>query len=178
MRHGSTRVRSAVLGAIALLSLLAIGSSTAFGAKPERGPFPGGTTPLGPGEGCGFNVTITSVPGSNYTETVFSDGRYQVTGSGHELVTNTDANPDRSTIVATSGRVTVTDAANGDTRIRASGRTLFYFYEDDEGPFGTVGSAGALYLITGHVDEILAASGFVTSFRWSGEATEICSHVE
>jgi len=172
--------RSTVLGVVVALGLLAVGltgASIAGAAKPERGPLVTEPTVLGPGQACAFDVEISQAPGGNYTETFFSD-RYVVTGSGGDRVRRLPNGP--SLTLPTSGKVTVSDLANGDQRLQASGRTVFYFYEGDQGPFGEVGPDGALYYIVGHVDEVLdpETDFTVTSFKWSGTATELCSRID
>ncbi len=163
--------------AVALVTLGLIGASIASAAKPERGPLITEPTVLAPGQACAFDVEISQVPGSKLTETFFTD-RYVVTGSGHDRVRQLPSGP--SVTLPTSGKVTVRDLANGDQRVQASGRNIFYFFEGDQGPFGEVGPDGALYYIVGHVDEVLDPdTGFtVTSFKWSGSATELCSQID
>ena len=81
----------------------------------------------------------------------------------------------------TSGKLTQTVLPDETLRVQASGRTLLYFYEGDFGPFeGQAGPNGALYYIVGHVDETLDPElGFaVTSLKWSGTATELCSLID
>lgn len=170
MRRHTVARRVVVLG-VAVLILA--GGSAAYAAPPERAPFTPDPTVLGPGQACDFNVEIAQE--GNYTQTTFADGRFTITGSGRDTVTNLDA--DLSLTLRTSGKITITELVNGDQRLQASGRTVFYFFEGDQGPFGPVGEDGALYYIVGHVDETLDPdTGFtVTSFEWSGRATELCS---
>ena len=166
-----------VVTALALVTFGLVGASIASAAKPERGPLITEPTVLEPGQACAFDVEISQVPGSNFTETFFSN-RYVITGSGHERVRQLPGGP--SVTLPTSGKVTVSDLVNGDQRVQASGRNIFYFFEGDQGPFGEVGSNGALYYIVGHVDEVLDPdTGFtVTAFEWSGSATELCSQID
>jgi hypothetical protein len=170
MRRKSVARRVLLLG-VAVLVLA--GASVAYAARPEREPYTPDPTVLGPGQACDFNVEITQE--GNYTQTTFADGRVTITGSGQDTVTNLDA--DLSLTFRTSGKITTTELANGDQRLQASGRTVFYFFEGDQGPFGPVGEDGALYYLVGHVDETLDPDTdfTVTSFEWSGRATELCS---
>ena len=166
-----------VVVALGLVSLALIGASIASAAKPDRGPLVTEPTVLGPGQACAFDVEISTVPGSNFTETFFSN-RYVITGSGADQVRRLPNGP--AVTLPTSGKITVSDLPNGDQHFQSSGRTVFYFFEGDQGPFGTVGPNGALYYIVGHVDEVLdPETGFtVTSFKWSGRATELCSQID
>ena len=70
-----------VVVALGLVSLALIGASIASAAKPDRGPLVTEPTVLGPGQACAFDVEISTVPGSNFTETFFSN-RYVITGIG------------------------------------------------------------------------------------------------
>ncbi|HEU4319685.1 MAG TPA: hypothetical protein VFS66_06350 [Acidimicrobiia bacterium] len=165
MRRQTVARRMLVL-AVAVLVLA--GASPAYAAKPERGP---ATPALIESDVCAFPVQNSQE--GNYTETTFADGRIVITGSGRDTVTNVDA--DISLTLKTSGKITITEV-DGDQRLQASGRTLFWFYAGDQGPFGPVGANGALYYIVGHVDQILDQELLlVTSFEWSGRATELCS---
>lgn len=176
MRRQTVARRTLVLGVVVLVLA---GASTAYAAQPERAPFEPGPTEfeedplLRP---CAFNVVIAQE--GNYTQKEFDDGRFVITGSGRDTVTNLD--DDISLTLKTSGKITFSDTADGDLRVQASGRTVFYFFAGDQGPFGPVGANGALYYIVGHVDEILdldeeGSVTSVTSFEWSGRATELCS---
>lgn len=171
MRRASTR-RFVWIGTMAVILLAASGASA---APPERQPFTPDPTVLEPGQACTFNVEIAQGPGSKFTETVFDDGRTVIIGSGSDRITNLD--DEISITLPTSGKITFTELANGDLRAQVSGRTVFFFFEGDQGPSGLVGEDGALYHIVGHVDETLDPdTGFtVTSFEWSGRATELCS---
>lgn len=176
-------MRSTTVARVACVSGLAFliaGSSLALGAKPARAPYSSSPIVHGVDPGtypvCAFTVETSQSAGSNYTFTDFGNGRIQITGSGQDRAKNMGTGA--SVTFPTSGKITQTSLASGDYRVKASGRTLFYFYEGDEGPFGVVGPNGALYYITGHVDETLASDFVVTSFRWSGQATEVCSLID
>ena len=171
----------ALKGMVGLVSiaLLLVGVSIASAAKPVRTPA-GGGGPIVHGDipetrVCAFPVE-TSQPDGNYTQTEFSNTRLHITGTGHDRATNLDTGA--TVTLPTSGKVTQTVLANGDLRFQASGRTLLYFYPGDVGPFGPVEANGGLYYFVGQVDEILSSDFFVTSFEWSGKATDVCSLIE
>lgn len=115
--------------------------------------------------------------GSKWWVTRFDNGTELNTGAGWEKVTNKDTSA--SVTLRTAGVLRVAPESGG-TRIQAVGKTVFYFYEGDVGPYGLVplGSEGALYYIVGVVDESLDETDVVTSFRWAGKATELCSQVD
>lgn len=168
--------RAVVVGlAVALLGLI-VGSTAALGAKPDRSPYNPGPLDLPAGFACPFDIRIETVSGE-LTETIFSNGSVHYTGSRHERVTNLDTGA--SVTVPTSGRARFTFPDDGVVRFQASGRTLFYFFPGDVGPFGPVGDNGALYYVQGGVDEILEGDDFVvTSFEWGGRATELCGLID
>jgi hypothetical protein len=101
-----------------------------------------------------------------------------ITGSGGDRIRRLPNGP--AVTVPTSGKLTISDLPNGDQRVQASGRTVFYFFAGDQGPLGEVAPDGALYYIVGHVDEVLdpETDFTVTSFEWSGKATELCSQID
>ncbi len=179
--------RTRVIGTVVVLAVFVLaGSSIAIAAKPVRSLFV--TDPfVHEGDGtqvCDFAVELSQTPDSNYTLTEFGDfsepgDRLVVTGSGHDRALNTLNG--KSVTLPTSGKVTQTLRSDGTLRLQASGRTLLYFYKGDLGPFvGEAGDDGGLYYIVGHVDEILdpALAYAVTSFKWSGKATELCSLID
>jgi hypothetical protein len=169
------------------LAVILVGASVATAAKPERLPLINeptvhGILPDGSDDPfthvCAFPVELSQRK-SNYAITFFGETRLQITGSGLEQAMN--LSNDKSVTFPTSGKSTQTVLPNGDLRFQAAGRTLFYFYPGDLGPFGPVDEHnGALYYIVGHVDEILDPDNFfaVTSFEWSGTATEVCSLID
>lgn len=169
-RTVATRVLVLAVAVLVLASAL-----PAYATKPEREPYTPDPTVLGPGQACDFNVEIAQK--GKFTQTTYPNGRVTITGRGRDTVTNLD--DDLSITLKTSGKITITERKNGDQRVRAWGRTVFYFFEGDQGPFGPVGEGGALYYIVGYVDETLDPDTefTVTSFRWKGRAIELCSRI-
>lgn len=170
----SHRRRVAVLSA-ALVAALAV-SAIAWAKAPSTTPWNPPPTVLEPGQACPFNVTIESLPGGSWTETVYPDGAVGYEGKGRDRATNTDAG--KSITVTTRGRIQLLPLENGSTRLKARGLTLFYFWAGDQGPYGEVGPDGALYYIDGKVEEILDENFVVTYFSWTGSAKEICSRID
>lgn len=169
--------RRLVLGGMATALFLAVGATAAWAAKPDKVPFTPDPIQLGEGEACAFPVEIGPVPGSTFTAKTFADGRFVVTGSGHDRVTNLDTSASHT--LPTSGKLTMTELPDGDLRIQGSGRSIFYLFEGDQGPFGEVGSPGALYYVVGNVDETLDLdANVITSFAWSGRVVELCGLVD
>jgi hypothetical protein len=173
----TTAGRRLLLGGMAVAAFLAVGATAAWAAKPERAPYSPDPIQLETGQACAFPVQIEPVSGSTFTATTFGDGRFVITGSGHDRVTNLVTSATHT--VPTSGKLTITELPDGDQRIQGSGRSIFYLFEGDQGPFGEVGFPGALYYVVGNVDETLDLdTNVITSFGWSGRATELCGLVD
>lgn len=151
-------------------------ATVAWATGPVTTPWNPPPTVLEPGQACSFNVTIESLAGGSWTETVYPDGTTVYEGKGRDRATNTDAG--KSITLTTQGRIRVVPLESGDTRVKARGLTLFYFWAGDQGPYGEVGPDGALYYIDGTVEEILDENFVVTYFRWTGRAKEICSRID
>jgi len=169
--------RRLVLGGMAAAVFLAVGVTAAWAGKPDKGPFTPEPIVLQPGEACAFPVEIAPASSGSFKAATFGDGRFAITGSGYDRVTNLSTSA--SVVLHSTGNLTTTELPNGDLRIRGSGRTLFFLFEGDQGPFGEVGFPGALYQIGGHADETLDLdANVITSFEWSGRATEICGLID
>ena len=167
----SERLAFIVVAAVAGAALA--GGSGALAAKPDRAPYEPGPLELEPGQACEFPVTIETLPGSNYTQTFFSDGREVITGSGRERVTNES---NAKSIVLHSGGTSRFTVDGDNLLIELSGRGSLYFFAGDQGPFGEVGADGALYSYVGRVEEVLDLNqDLITSATLNGRATELCS---
>jgi hypothetical protein len=165
--------RAAILVGLGLIAL-AVAVPTVHAAKPTRTPLPLGTTELEAGTACPFDVTITTLPGSTLTETVFSDGRVVITSQARERVTNVEE--DKSIVLNASGTLTIEEDADGNLHFTSTGHINFFFLPGDEGPFGTTGENGGLFHVVGRATETLdLEQDRITSFSWSGQATELCS---
>jgi hypothetical protein len=127
------------------------------------------------GLACAFDVQLSPEPGSNFSQKAFSDGRFVVTGSGRDRVTNLETG--ESVVLHTSGQARFTE--NGSEQgIELRGHNIIYLFPGDDGPFGTVDEPGALYFFKGRVSEILDLdANVITSFTWGGHVTELCSLV-
>ena len=165
-------LRSALIG-VTLAALALAGGTAALAAKPDKSPFEPEPLVLPAGLACDFDVRLSPEPGSNFTEKVFSDGRFVVTGSGADRLTNLDTG--KSIVLHTSGQARFTEHGS-EQGIEVQGHNIIYLFPGDEGPFGTVAEPGALYFFKGRVTEILdLEANLITSFEWSGSATELCS---
>ena len=129
--RGTTVGRRLVLGGMAAAMFLAVGVTAAWAAKPDKGPFTPEPIVLQSGEACAFPVEIAPVSGS-FRAATFGDGRFAITGSGYDRVTNLSTSA--SVVLHSTGNLTTTELPNGDLRIRGSGRTLFFLFEGRPGP--------------------------------------------
>jgi hypothetical protein len=160
---------------VALAALALAGGTGALAAKPDKGAFEAEPLELPAGLACAFDVRISPEPGSNFKQKSFSDGRFVVTGSGHDRVTNLETG--ESIVLHTSGQARFTESGSLQG-IELRGHNIIYLFPEDEGPFGTVEEPGALYLFKGRVSETLDLdANLITSFEWSGDVTELCSLV-
>ena len=165
-------LRSALIG-VTLMAIALVGGTAALAAKPDKSPFEGEVLELPAGSACSFDVQLSPEPGSKFSQKEFSDGRFVVTGSGADRVTNLEN--DKSIVLHTSGQARFTETGS-EQAIDVRGHNIIYLFEGDEGPFGTVEAPGALYFFNGSVSEILdLEANLITSFEWSGTATELCS---
>jgi hypothetical protein len=171
MRSQSRGKRVWITTALAFASL-ALAVPGVQAAKPTRTPLPLESTTLVAGTACPFDVTDTPLPGSKLTETVFSDGRVLITSAGRDQVTN-DATGE-SVVLNTSGTVRF-EERDGKVFIESTGHVVFFFLPGDQGPFGAAGEDGAYYHVIGHAKETLDLDqDLITSFSFSGRATELC----
>jgi len=162
------------LVSVALAALALAGGTGALAAKPDKGPFEAEPLVLPAGLACEFDVQFSPEPGSTFSQKEFSDGRFVVTGSGQDRVTNLENG--RSIVLHTSGQAAFKPLSESETRIELSGHNIIYLFPGDEGPFGTVDEPGALYFFKGRVSEILdLEANVITSFESSGHGTELCS---
>ncbi|MFO7572727.1 MAG: hypothetical protein R6W48_09045 [Gaiellaceae bacterium] len=167
-------LRKGLVG-VALIALALTGVTGALAAKPDKAPFEPEPIVLDAGLACDFDVRLSPEPGNNFTEKLFSDGRFVVTGSGADRLTNLDNG--KSIVLHTSGQATFTEAGS-EQAIEVQGHNVIYLFPGDEGPFGTVEEPGALYFFKGRVSEILDLNeNIITSFTWSGHVTELCSAI-
>lgn len=169
----SRRTRTAILGVACIVGLVSV--TAALAAKPDKTPVGPSQLDLAPGEACAFPVRLATT--GNVKTITFADGRSLNTGSGQDTVTNLLPGGGSIT-VATAGRA-LFEEDGSDLHITLTGRGIVYLYAGDEGPDGTVGADGALYLYTGSVREVLdLEQNVITAFEASGTVTELCSLVD
>jgi hypothetical protein len=152
------------------LAALAGGAFTAAasGQRPDREPFQMEEGAWAAGDVCDFALEAETVQ-SNWTLTTFRDGRQVVTGTGTTRLTNVDTG--ESILVRDSGRLTITDISEEETRFDFHGRFVLWFYEGDLPQRG-------LFLTTGRVSEVLHwGHDLITSFELQGQRRDLCAEL-
>jgi hypothetical protein len=137
------------------------------------------------GQACAFDVAGEPNPkppsasafqsGGFVVETDFSNGlvTYSVRARGAYVNVETGARFETLDSYMERDRY---DADAGLIIGGTTGSTTFYFLPGDNGPFGIVGSNGALYHIDGTVSYTIDANTFATyEFSYSGSITDVCA---
>jgi hypothetical protein len=169
----SRGLRAATFGTACVVALVAV--SAAVAAKPDKAPIGPTELDLLPGEACAFPVRLAST--GNLKTMTFSDGRSVTTGSSRDTVTNLSPGGGSTTLRSAGSATFVEDGT--DLHITLAGRGIVYLFAGDEGPYGTVGPDGALYHVSGRVQEVLdLEQNVITAFQASGTVTELCSLVD
>ena len=100
--------------------------------------------------------------------------RIVVTGNARTRVTRLDPGGSSLTVV-TAGRVVISDPGDGTSRLRSSGRTLFYFFPGDQNPIGV---GNGLFLVGGRAQQTLDLSeDVVTAFSYRGTVRDLCAEL-
>jgi hypothetical protein len=154
---------AALLVAAALAGLALVSAASAD--KPERFFLPASDSVLS----CpSFDVRYEIVDNNEFG-TVFSDGRFLVTGTFKIRLTNL-SDPTKSLEANISGPGVVTPTADGGISITAWGRWLFWFFPGMLGP----GSPAQLLLTSGLATETIDAAGNITSFTPARNTADAC----
>ncbi len=176
----------AARGAAIALALGFVVAAPAAAAQPTRNmrPLHGGFV-YPAGQACAFDVAgepnakptaeAAFQSGGFVVETDFSDGlvTYSVRARGAYVNVETGARFETLDSYMERDRY---DADAGLIVGGTTGQTTFYFLPGDNGPFGVVGSNGALYHIDGTVSYTIDANTFATyAFSYSGSITDVCA---
>jgi hypothetical protein len=171
-------------GLTAALSLAAAAPAAASQPTHTVRPLHGGFV-LPAGTACAFDVAGQPNPkptsaaafqsGGFVGETDFSDGSvmYSVRARGAYVNLETGAQfPTLDTYADLEG----IDPDSGNIVGVARGQVTFFFYPGDQGPFGVVGSDGALYHVDGVASYTIDANTFATlAFAYTGSITDVCA---
>jgi hypothetical protein len=159
-------------GLIAVITgaLLVGVSSSAYGAKPERGPegpvdvtFPAGAV-------CpSFAVRIQS--DSRGWVNTFSSGKVQITGYERATVTNL-SNTAQIELIA-NGRVALSPREDGRLDLEITGPQIVFFFPGDAGPGDQ--STGRTYYFKGHVRVVTDETFTFYEFTFSGTSIDLCA---
>jgi hypothetical protein len=113
--------------------------------------------------------------GGFVVETDFADGLVSYSVRARGAYVNVETGARFETVDSYTERDRF-DSANGLIVGGTTGQTTFYFLPGDHGPFGIVGSTGALYHIDGTVSYTIDANTFATyEFSYSGSITDVCA---
>ena len=175
-----SRLRSATRGAVIALTLVLLAAAPAAAAEPSRSvrSLSGGFT-LPAGTACAFDVagepSTVSIRNGFIADTAFSDGTVlhfvRAKGAYVNLVTGARY-PTEDTF-----RDLSTYDANTKLQIGVeTGETTWSFLPGDIGPYGVVGSDGALYHFIGSVSYTWDNNTFhTTEFSYTGTVEDVCA---
>ena len=156
-----------LLGALTFAALAIFLSAQPAAAKaPSRDPYLQDPVTFAAGDVCSFSVKLENVQGGQ-TLTTYASGLVRITGAVWTRVTNLDTG--KSITINAGGPATITPNSDGTFTVKASGRTLFFFFAGDLGE----GRDGALLRMTGLVVEAVSADFTqLISFKHSSGTTE------
>jgi hypothetical protein len=168
------RLSRVARGAVIAAVLALVVAAPAAAAQPVKNTYHGGEPFTIPADAaCPFAVEGQPSGGfAAYTQ--FSDGRLM--GGVH--LKGAYVNADTGARYATLDNFHFTqwyDQATGNTFVILEGQAADWFLPGDTGPFGTVGSHGAMYDFVGRITFTIDANGATTQFSWVGTATDICA---
>ena len=169
-----SRLLRAARGAAIALVLALIWAAPAAAAQPTRTVHDLDSFVYPAGTACAFDVEGQPSSGF-YTRTTFSDGRvmYSFHAKGAYVNLATDARFEVRDIFTEIDRF---DAATGIVVGSQNGETTWNFFPGDIGPFGAVGSNGALYHFVGTFQYTYDTNTHVFSVvTYSGTVTDVCA---
>ena len=180
-----TLTRSA-RGAMIAVALALVSAAPAAAAQPTRTvrPLSGGFV-LPAGTACAFDVAgeprTAPTPraafqsGGFNAKTVFSDGSVQLSVRARGAYVNLETGA-RLPTLDTYRDLSRFDPATGIQVGVESGETTWSFLPGDVGPYGLVGSDGALYHFVGTVSYTFDTNAnHSTQFAYSGRVTDVCA---
>jgi hypothetical protein len=140
----------------------------ALAEGPTREPLPSDPLEFPAGLVCPFPVLIEAAT-NKQTITTFPSGRVMITGAFRGRVTNLASG--ESLELNMPGPAVLTTNEDGTISLKATGRTLFFFFPGDLGS----GQPGALLSLSGHVEEVLTGDfSAVISFDHVGTSENLC----
>lgn len=160
---------------LAVLALTVITAPAALAAAPVRAVIYGGPIFIPAGQGCAFDVTETPHPGAHARVTDFADGRTVWNAHGNATFRNEDTGvtfEHRARFLSTERY----DPETNDILGATDGQVFMNFWPGDQGPYGVVGSSGAIYRFTGRLEYRFDLDTFMlTSFASTGRVVDICA---
>jgi hypothetical protein len=162
--------RIILAGLLATLSIAGLAGPVGAAAPGSSGP-PDAMDEFDAGVVCSFPVRLESW--SN--EKVRFGERIVVTGNAQTRVTRLGPGTGGSLMVGSGGRVVITNPSDGASRLRAGGRTLFFFFTGDQNP---TGEGNGLFLVSGRAWQTLDLSqDLVTDFAYRGTVRDLCAEL-
>lgn len=155
---------AAFVGALLLAALLLAPAATAD--RPVRSFLPADDFVVS--GACEFDIGVDILVNNEFG-TLFSDGRFLITGSLKVQFTNLDE-PTNSLTANVSGPGVFTPTADGGTVLKAEGRWFFFFFPGDLGP----GSPGVAVITTGLSTLVISGTGELT-FTPARNVTNLCA---
>lgn len=170
------RVTRSVGRVVIALAAFLIAATPVFGVTPTRTVndqleplfFPAGF-------GCSFDMFMEPLPGSRLVSTEFADGRWMITEHADVMITNLDS----GAALTHRGRfqsINSYDEATNSIDSVLTGQLSYVLFPGDEGPSGTVEDPGLFLRIVGTVETTFDLdTGLITSFAYTGTATDLCA---
>ena len=170
-----SRLTRSARGAVIALMLALVCAAPTAAAQPTRTVFSSQSHVDPAGTACPFDVLFEPLPGGFDAITDFSDGREAFSAHVDVLVTNQESG---ATFVhkAKFTGIDRYDPATGIDLGVTNGQVLMQFYPGDMGPFGVVGSSGALLRFVGTSWYTWDANAnAITAFGYQGTVTDVCA---
>jgi hypothetical protein len=167
------------LGAVIALALMLIAAAPTAAAQPTRsvGSLGGGWT-IPAGTACAFDVaaepSAVSVLHGFTAQTTFSDGTALLIVRAKGAYVNVATGATYPTVDTFRDYSTYDEATNTIIGVE-SGATTWSFLPGDVGPFGVVGSDGALYHFVGSVSYTYDLNTFHAELSYSGSVEDVCA---
>jgi hypothetical protein len=164
-------------GAVIALALMLIAAAPTA-AQPNRSVQPPSGFTIPAGTACAFDVagepSAVSVEHGFIADTTFSDGAVLLIVRAKGAYVNVATGATYPTVDTFRDYSTYDEATN--TRIGVeSGETTWSFLPGDVGPFGVVGSDGALYHFVGSLSYTYDLNTFQTELSYSGSVEDVCA---
>jgi hypothetical protein len=166
--------RTAPVAVVALVLALAA-AAPAAAAQPVMDRFESNPSDLAAGQACAFPIERDALPGGFDMTREYSDGRFVFSAHVDILLTN-PANGKTFVHKAKFNGIDRYDPSTGIDIGVTSGQVLMQFLPGDMGPYGIVGSNGALFRFVGSSWYTWSdTAGALIDFGYKGTVTDVCA---